>query len=183
MTTFRAAPPFSIAHWLNAPAPPSLEALRGRVVLAVAFQMLCPGCVNHGLPQAGRVRAAFSKADVEVLGLHTVFEHHAAQGSKEALAAFLHEYRIGFPVGFDRQTPGGGVPETMRAYNMQGTPTTILIDREGRLRLQKFGHLDDLILGASIATLLGEAPAVTPSADGSGCGDEGCAVDHARASG
>jgi hypothetical protein len=131
--------------------------MRGRVVFAIAFQMLCPGCASHGLPQAQRVRAAFSDGDVEVIGLHTVFEHHEAQGPKEALAAFLHEYRIAFPVGIDRPASGGGAPETMRAYNMQGTPTTLLIDREGRLRLQKFGHLDDLVLGASIATLLAEA--------------------------
>lgn len=176
MAGLRPAPAFEVVQWLNAKAPVTLDALKGKVVLAVAFQMLCPGCVSQGLPQAGRVRAAFSKDDVEVVGLHTVFEHHEAQGSREALAAFLHEYRIGFPVGIDAQSPGGGVPLTMRAYNMQGTPTTILIDREGRLRLQKFGHLDDLILGASIATLLGEAPTAHPSADGAACDDEGCRV-------
>jgi hypothetical protein len=39
---------------------------------------------------------------------------------------------------------------------MQGTPTTLLIDRTGRLRLAKFGHIDDLALGAAIATLIAE---------------------------
>jgi hypothetical protein len=156
MPTHRLAPPLSIADWLNTPTPLSLDAMRGRVVFAIAFQMLCPGCASHGLPQAQRVRAAFSRDDVEVIGLHTVFEHHEAQGPKEALTAFLHEYRVAFPVGVDRPAPDGGAPETMRAYNMQGTPTTLLIDRKGRLRLQRFGHLDDLSLGASIATLLSE---------------------------
>ncbi|OFW98721.1 MAG: alkyl hydroperoxide reductase [Alphaproteobacteria bacterium RIFCSPHIGHO2_12_FULL_63_12] len=187
MTAYRTAPEWTIAHWLNedrlnAPAAPSLAALRGKVVMAVAFQMLCPGCVSHGLPQAQRVRAAFSAKDVAVFGLHTVFEHREAQGSKEALAAFLHEYRIGFPVGIDAGAPGGGVPLTMRAYNMQGTPTTILIDRDGRLRLSKFGHIDDLLLGASIATLIGEAPAIAPEAPAMGCDPEGCAVEGAPSS-
>ena len=36
------------------------------------------------------------------------------------------------------------------------TPTLILIDRAGRLRLQHFGLVDDLRLGAQIATLLSE---------------------------
>jgi hypothetical protein len=44
----------------------------------------------------------------------------------------------------------------MRAYNMQGTPTLCLIDRNGVLRRQHFGLLDDLRLGAEIATLLAE---------------------------
>jgi hypothetical protein len=166
MTALHPAPDWQIAEWLNAPATLSLAGLKGRVVMAVAFQMLCPGCVSHGLPQAGRVRAAFGEDEVAVIGLHTVFEHREAQGSKEALAAFLHEYRIKFPVGIDAPSPDGGVPETMRAYNLQGTPTTILIDREGRLRLSKFGHVEDLLLGASIATLLAEEKA--------GCSEEGC---------
>jgi hypothetical protein len=37
-----------------------------------------------------------------------------------------------------------------------------LFDREGGLRLNKFGHLDDMRLGAAIASLLAEAvPAAT----------------------
>ena len=172
----RPAPDWTIRDWLNAPAPLSLAALRGKVVFVAAFQMLCPGCVSTGLPQAGRVRAAFAESDLAVIGLHTVFEHHEAQGSREALAAFLHEYRIRFPVGIDAPSAGGGVPQTMRAYQMQGTPTTILIDRDGRLRLMRFGHVDDLLLGASIATLMGEAPAPPAESGRAGCGDESCRI-------
>mgnify|MGYP002786530000 CR=1 FL=1 len=156
MAPLRPAPDWRIAHWLNTGDPLSLAALKGRTIFAVAFQMLCPGCVSHGLPQALRVRAAFREADLAVVGLHTVFEHHDAQGPPVALSAFLREYRIGFPVGVDAAAPEGGPPLTMRAYQMQGTPTTLLIDREGRLRLQQFGHVDDLRLGASIATILAE---------------------------
>jgi len=36
-----------------------LSALLGRVVMLHAFQMLSPGCVSHGLPQASRVREMF----------------------------------------------------------------------------------------------------------------------------
>ena len=180
MAALHPAPDWRIAHWLNVRAPLTLESLRGRVVFAIAFQMLCPGCVSQGLPQAQRVRTVFPETDLAVIGLHTVFEHHEAQGTALALAAFLHEYRIYFPVGIDAQS-GAGVPETMRAYQMQGTPTTILLDREGRLRLQKFGHLDDLRLGASIQVLIGkrdvEAPALGVAA-GEACDEAGCLVSQ-----
>lgn len=179
MAAFRPAPDWTVSDWLNAPAPLSLAALRGKVVFAVAFQMLCPGCVSHGLPQAQRVRSAFAGDDLAVIGLHTVFEHHAAQGSRQALAAFLHEYRIAFPVAIDAPAPDGGVPRTMRAYQMQGTPTTLLIDREGRLRMSKFGHVDDILLGASIATLLGEAAAHSPHADDDCRDEDRCAAPRA----
>ncbi len=169
-------PSWSIAHWLGAPAPITLESLRGRAVLAVAFQMLCPGCVSQGLPQAQRARATFAENDLAVIGLHTVFEHHEAQGSVAALAAFLHEYRIRFPVGIDAQDSGG--PVTMRAYGMRGTPTTLLYDRAGRLRMHEFGHVEDMRLGAAVMAVLGDGDAGAAGA-GAGasagvCGPEGC---------
>lgn len=172
------APEWRISHWENTPQPLSLRALRGRVVLALAFQMLCPGCVSQGLPQAQRARAAFPESDLAVIGLHTVFEHHAAQGSPQALHAFLHEYRIAFPVGIDEQNPRGGVPLTMGMYGMRGTPTVLLIDRAGALQWHQFGHVEDMQLGAAIATLAGRranaAEAATPTAPG--CSADACVL-------
>lgn len=152
----KTAPELQTTDWLNAPQEITLASLRGKIVMLEAFQMLCPGCVSHGLPQAQRVSQAFSPDDVAVIGLHTVFEHHLAQGTKEALEAFLHEYKINFPVGIDTPTAAGGTPRTMTEYQMQGTPTLILIDRQGRLRKQKFGMEQDLVLGAEIMSLLKE---------------------------
>ena len=119
--------------------------------------MLCPGCVQYALPQLARIRRAFHPSRVAVLGLHTVFEHHAAN-RPETLSAFAHEYRLDFPIGIDAPDPRGGpMPVTMAAYAMQGTPTLLLIDAEGRLRRQAFGHVEDIVLGADIALLAAEA--------------------------
>lgn len=168
------APEWNIAQWLNTSVPLSVDALRGKVILALAFQMLCPGCVSQGLPQALRARAAFGPNDLAVIGLHTVFEHHAAM-TPLALEAFLHEYRIGFPVGVDEPDGSGGPPLTMRAYEMRGTPTTLLIDREGRLRMHTFGYLSDLQLGAELSALIGERPIATARGElGGVCTPKGC---------
>jgi hypothetical protein len=150
-----AAPEWTVESWLNHRGDLSLGALRGRVVVLHAFQMLCPGCVAHGLPQAQRVAAVFPAGEVAVVGLHTVFEHHEAM-RPVSLRAFVHEYRIQFPVGVDAPSDGSPIPRTMQAYAMRGTPTLLLIDREGRLRLHAFGRADDLALGAAIATLAAE---------------------------
>lgn len=155
-------------EWFNTPEPLTLAALRGRVVMVCAFQMLCPGCVSQGLPQAQRVAGLFQPSDVAVIGLHSVFEHHDAMGPN-ALRAFLHEYRIRFPVGVD-EPDGVSLPRTMRAYAFEGTPTTLLIDREGRLRRQTLGHVPDLQLGAEIMALAGER--ASPAGEGDGEGDD-----------
>jgi len=151
------APAWTTSEWFNTETPLQLSDLLGRVVVLHAFQMLCPACVHHGLPQAQRVHATFAAQDVAVIGLHTVFEHHAAM-TPVSLRAFLHEYRIGFPVGVD--APGTGphdpIPVTMQAYALQGTPSLLLIDRKGQLRHHAFGATDDLALGAAIAMLAAE---------------------------
>lgn len=148
------APELQVSQWLSTDEEITLEKYRGKVILVEAFQMLCPGCVSHALPQAQRAAKVFAGQDLVVLGLHTVFEHHQPQGSAAVLAAFLHEYRIQFPVGIDQRTDDARLPQTMQTYQMRGTPTQLLIDREGNLFQQKFGGVDDMQLGADISLLL-----------------------------
>jgi peroxiredoxin len=151
------APAWTTSEWFNTDGALRLADLRGRVVVLHAFQMLCPACVHHGVPQAQRIHAIFPAQDVQVIGLHTVFEHHAAM-RPVSLQAFLHEYRISFPVGVDApcNDPRDPIPVTMRLYGLQGTPSLLLIDRRGFLRLHAFGAKDDLEVGAAIATLVNE---------------------------
>lgn len=169
MLRCRPALEWRTSQWFNTPEPLDLAVLRGRVVMVCAFQMLCPGCVSHGLPQAQRVRETFREEDVAVIGLHTVFEHHDAM-TPTALKAFLQEYRIAFPVAVDEPN-GVGQPHTMRRYALEGTPTTILIDSEGRLRRQTLGHISDLQLGAEIMALIGERDPAAPRSDPPASGD------------
>jgi hypothetical protein len=114
--------------------------------------------------------------------LHSVFEHHEAQGTRAALTAFLHEYRINFPVAIDAPSAEGPIPQTMATYQLRGTPSLILVDREGRHREQHFGSVSDLALGAQIMQLVGEAGSsqsatASMTQESQGCDDQGCPVD------
>ena len=153
------APVLEVSEWINTPVPlslaNSLAELKGRVVVIHAFQLLCPGCVSHGIPQAIKIHNAFQREDLMVLGLHTVFEHHAAMQS-DVLKAFIQQYRIPFPVGVDVARRGNNIPTTMHAFNLQGTPSLIVIDRKGQMQLSHFGHASDLLVGALIGRLIAE---------------------------
>lgn len=150
-------PGIESAEWLNCAAPLALAGLRGRVVVIEAFQMLCPGCVAHGLPQAQRIRQTFPVEDVMVIGLHSVFEHHEAM-TPLALRAFLHEYNIRFPVAVD--LPGeGALPRTMQSWGLEGTPSLLLVDRQGHLRARHFGQVPDMTVGAEVMALVKEKAA------------------------
>jgi len=155
-TTF--APELLVQSWFNTDRPLSLSGLRGRVVVLVAFQALCPNSISGGIPQAVRIYETFAPDDVAVIGLHSTFEHHDAY-SPAVLKAFIQEYRLKFPIALDQPNTAGPIPHTMERYQMRGTPSLVLIDRHGVLRKHAFGAVDDLRIGAEIGALTQESSA------------------------
>ena len=86
-----------------------------------------------------------------MIGLHTVFEHHKVM-TAEALKEFIEEFRWPFPIAIDEPN-GAEMPKTMAAYEIQGTPSLLLFDRQGRLRRHYLGQVDDIRLAAEIMAL------------------------------
>jgi peroxiredoxin len=149
------APELAVAQWFNTREPLSLAGLRGRVVLLHAFQMLCPGCTAHGTPQAEKAHRLFKGRELTVIGLHTVFEHHDAM-TPVALKAYIHEYRLTMPIAVDMPGARGSIPQTMERYALRGTPSAVLIGRDGRIVHHGFGQEEDMAMGARIASALAE---------------------------
>jgi hypothetical protein len=155
MTTPNHAPELMVQTWFNTDRPLLLSALRGQVVVLAAFQVLCPNSIASGVPQARRIFETFEPKDVMVIGLHATFEHHNAF-SAAVLKAFIHEYRLKFPIALDQPNPDSPIPHTMDSYKMRGTPSLVLIDRHGFVRKHAFGTVDDLRMGAEIGALVQE---------------------------
>lgn len=143
-----------VSEWLNHEGL-TPEDLRGKVVLIEVFQMLCPGCVNHSIPQAVKIHRKVDDSQLQVIGLHSVFEHHEVM-TPQALKVFLDEFGVKFPVAVDKPREGQRIPSTMKKYRLEGTPSTILVDRKGRIRQVQFGQMDDFVLGLLIGSLLSE---------------------------
>lgn len=176
------APALSAIAWINSFEPLILSELKGKVVVIHAFQMLCPGCVAHGIPQAMSIHNLYAKEDVQVIGLHTVFEHHDVM-TIDALKVFVSEYRITFPVAIDTPSDTNVIPKTMAEYQMRGTPTLIVIDKLGRVRLNHFGQIGDLQVGSLIGSLLtetnelslpGKKADFSDNVSNEKCGDDSC---------
>ncbi|GAC1330902.1 MAG: redoxin domain-containing protein [Steroidobacteraceae bacterium] len=149
------APELIVQNWFNTDRPLLLSALRGRVVVLAAFQVLCPNSTRSGIPQAQRIHETFAPSDVAVIGLHATFEHHDAV-TAAVLKAFIHEYRLKFPIALDQPHPASPIPQTMERYKMRGTPSLVLIDRQGLVRKHTFGAVEDLRIGAEIGALTQE---------------------------
>ncbi|AZV78656.1 TlpA family protein disulfide reductase [Parasedimentitalea marina] len=146
------APEFITTEWFNADDTTKLADYRGKVVVVEAFQMLCPGCIQHGIPLAQKIQRMFPADQVAVLGLHCVFEHHAAM-TPVSLNAFLQEFQVTFPIAVDAAGEGY-VPQTMEAYQLRGTPSLLIIDQKGELQAHQLGQVSELQIGAEIATLI-----------------------------
>ena len=147
------APELEVQEWLNTKNDITLEKLKNKIVIIFAFQMLCPACVQHSIPQSKKLFEKFKNEDVVILGLHTVFEHHSVMNN-EALKVFVHENNIKFPIAIDMPVKNDYIPASMKKYNMQGTPSLIIIDKEGYLRMNAFGLVEDLEIGLLIGSLL-----------------------------
>lgn len=154
MSKWPKAPELTTSHWLNTNVPLTIEGLKGKVVALHTFQMLCPGCVSYGLPQASKLAHFFRDEDLVVIGLHTVFEHHQAM-QLESLKAFVHEYRLNFPIAVDASSDGD-IPITMAEYGLAGTPALVLIDRQGQVRFAHHGAIDDMLVSKMVSFLLCE---------------------------
>jgi hypothetical protein len=185
-----------------------LAAIKGQVVLVEVFQLNCPGCFLHSLPEAVRLHDHYADQGLVVIGIATAFEDYE-KNTLENLQQFLQSgkligeplkalqqrgelvddkfrWPIPFAVGMDQviedQEPlteqkvldyanrlypdmNQRRPEerdyilkmtrryleqktrtakTFELYDLKGTPSSILIDREGILRDIAFGPSEGL---------------------------------------
>ena len=205
-------PSLGVSEWIQG-TPTTLDQEKDKIVLVEVFQVNCPGCFMHAIPEAIEIYNKYKDDGVRVLGIATAFEDFdkntvenlrmlAETGevigeTKNALSSYGQlqdgnklSFKIPFPLGMDNLTKVSGdvsedkimkfiypqIPEfdsqpedyrnqiiqrvkdhfKSREYNaeifekfsLQGTPSTILIDRKGVLRDVSFGqtgHLDSLI--------------------------------------
>ncbi len=119
-----------------------------------------------------------------MIGLHTVFEHHNGMGP-ESLAAYLAEFDVTFAVGVDAHEYSNSAPVTMRRLGLRGTPSIVILDRQGEVRSHLFGAPDEVALGIQLGNLVAEAqsigressvPAHSSTPSSAPCDDDGCRV-------
>ncbi len=96
-----------------------LADLRGKVVLLNFWATRCPPCIID-MPGLQTVQQVLGGEGLVVLAVN-------AGEAEEEVEAFALDLRLNFPVALD---PGGAVT---KRYGILGLPTTVLIDRDGRV--------------------------------------------------
>lgn len=67
------APNFGVSEWVQG-APTNFDQEKDHIVLVEVFQVNCPGCFMHALPEAIEIYNKYKDDGVRVLGIATAFE-------------------------------------------------------------------------------------------------------------
>jgi len=116
----------------------SLEQLRGKVVLVNFWATSCSGCVKE-MPDMVKVYRDYKDRGFEIVAVAMSYD------PPNYVASFVQSRQLPFPVSLDVSG------EHARAFgDVQLTPTTFLIGKDGSILDQKLGELDFAKLRAQL---------------------------------
>lgn len=120
--------------------PVDLARYRGKVVLVNFWATWCPPCRKE-FPSLGRVRKLLKPTEFEVLAVNV---------GEDPETVFSFAGTTDFPVLFDRDS------QAMLRWSIKGMPTTLVVDRQGRLVLRAVGgrEFDDPAIVGQLRELL-----------------------------
>jgi thiol-disulfide isomerase/thioredoxin len=134
-------------EWINTDEPPSLEALRGRVILMHFWTFDCINCINS-LPDLRYLENKYHDG-LSVVGVHSPKYDYQRQGASVLKA--VNRGHVRHAVANDCNF------ELWQAYGVQAWPTMAVIDAEGQLAALLPGEGRRQETDAMIGQLLDEA--------------------------
>ena len=201
------APNLKLGKWVQG-MDTNFDREGDNVKLVEVFQVNCPGCFMHSIPEIINIYNKYKGDGLSVMGVATAFEDYdkntlenlemllttgeVVGDTKQALTQYGQlddgklQFKIPYPVAMDSLVKEGGEPsmekmttfinqqipnfeshpddyknqiyarvkeyykskeftaETFEMYSLQGTPSTILVDRKGILRDVSFGSTANL---------------------------------------
>jgi peroxiredoxin len=114
----------------------TLDELRGKVVLVNFWATSCPGCVKE-MPDMVEVYKQYKERGFEIIAVAMSYD------PPNYVQSFVQTRQLPFPVALDVNGAHA------RAFgNVQLTPTTFIIGKDGRILEQKLGEIDFVRLRA-----------------------------------
>lgn len=108
----------------------TLSKLKGKVVLLDFWATWCAPC-REAIPHLINLQKTYQEKGFEVIGMNM------DRGDVETVRRFVKSMDIPYPITL---TP----EEVSRNYGVTGLPTTILIDKEGKIRQKMLGFSSEI---------------------------------------
>lgn len=105
-----------------------LASRRGKVVLLNVWATWCGPC-RYEIPELQRIHDAYAPRGFEVVGVSV------DESGIESVKQFIDEYEMRYPVALD---PQGQLANLLQTSVL---PTSVLVDREGRILWKKYGAI------------------------------------------
>lgn len=134
------------AQWLNVETPPTLESLRGKIVLVDFWTYGCINCI-HNLPAIAELAQRYADVLV-VIGVHSA--KFPNEGDTGSLQATLRRLSIDYPVVNDHDRA------MMEEWGARAWPTLFLIDPAGNIAGKETGEGFEHKFERAIASLIRE---------------------------
>ena len=128
----RPAPVLAPGPWING-VPTTLAAQRGKVVVLTFWTRDCINC-KHTLPFWNAWAKRYQGSNVAVISVHT--PETPSEYSLSETRRFVQQHGLEFPVLVDNHE------QNWDAFHVEFWPTTILIDKQGRIRDEYTGELN-----------------------------------------
>jgi len=119
-----------VTHWVNS-QPPTLQELRGKVVLIDFWTFGCINCI-HTRPYVTAWHQKYADAGLVVIGIHS--PEFARERDTANVAEALDRFGITYPVAQDNNFT------TWRAYQNHYWPAFYFIDGQGQIRYIHIGE-------------------------------------------
>ena len=136
------APQWSIKKWHNLPNDKTsleIDDYKNKVLYLYFFQSWCPGCHSKGFPTLKKVQNKFkNNKEVEFVAIQTVFEGFNTNTFENALKV-SKKFGLDIPIG--QSGEDGNKSQVMKEYRTRGTPWTVIIGKDGKVKFNYF-HLE-----------------------------------------
>ncbi len=150
--------PFTFALTDVSGAPISLESLKGKVCIVDVWGTWCPPC-RAEIPSFIKLQEKFGAQGFQMVGLNEE-QSSSPEGKTKLVTDYIAGNGINYPCALITEEVMGQIPE------FQGFPTTLFIDKTGKVRLKAVGLHEYAYLESVVSVLLAEeAPAATAPAE------------------
>ncbi len=136
----------------------SLTGYQGKVLITDIWGTWCPPC-RAEIPSFVKLQTEYGPQGLQIVGLN--YENNPDEAAtKEGVQKFMQDNGMNYPCALGTEEIQRQVP------NFEGYPTTLFIDRTGKVRAKVVGSHDYAFLEAIVKILLEEAapPAANPAA-------------------